>query len=325
MYPGRSELTMRISRLSALVAAFMLTTVGFTCAEGFAPLDMNSTAIAPAPKDECYLSDNEYKDDSIHVELSEGKYAGVHYTVAHVTIADPSQLRTVPAAQVNNPKAEFSVFSEQAAPAVRMAQAANAVIAINGDYVTIPRICQIAMRQGQQIRNNGNGNFDVLVIDRNGDFNILPACTKEDYVGYYNKHSDSMYQVFCFGPVIVKDGLSVMPKDYENGYIISWEQTQRTAIAQIGPLEYAVITSDGDAVFHKAGLDLYSFSLLCEGIGYRFGPEGFKIVYNLDGGNSAALVFKRRDENGNLAYQKLNVPERERDLADMICFVSLVP
>lgn len=38
-----------------------------------------------------------------------------------------------------------------------------------------------------------------------------------------------------------------------------------------------------------------------------------------------ALVFKRRDENGNLTYQKLNVPERERDLADMICFVSLVP
>ena len=180
-------------------------------------------------------------------------------------------------------------------------------------------------RQGQQIRNNGNGSFDLLVIDRNGDFGILPACTKEDYVEYYNRHADSMYQVFCFGPAIVLDGRSTIPKDYENGYIISWEQTQRTAIAQIGPLEYAVITSDGDAVFHKAGLDLHSFSLLCEGIGYRFGPEGFKIVYNLDGGNSAALVFKRRDENGNLTYQKLNVPERERDLADMICFVSLVP
>ena len=283
------------SCLSVLLAALLLAFSACACADGLPPLDMNSTAIAPAPKDECYLSDNEYKDDSIHVELSEGKYAGVHYTMAHVTISDPSQLRTIPAAQVNNPKAEFSVFSDKAAPAVRMAQSANAVIAINGDYITIPRICQIAMRQGQQIRNNGNGSFDP------------------------------MYQVFCFGPAIVLDGRSTIPKDYENGYIISWEQTQRTAIAQIGPLEYAVITSDGDAVFHKAGLDLHSFSLLCEGIGYRFGPEGFKIVYNLDGGNSAALVFKRRDENGNLTYQKLNVPERERDLADMICFVSLVP
>ena len=313
------------SCLSVLLAALLLAFSACACADGLTPLDMNSTAIAPAPKDECYLSDNEYKDDSIHVELSEGKYAGVHYTMAHVTISDPSQLRTIPAAQVNNPKAEFSVFSDKAAPAVRMAQSANALIAINGDYITIPRICQIAMRQGQQIRNNGNGSFDLLVIDRNGDFGILPACTKEDYVEYYNRHADSMYQVFCFGPAIVLDGRSTIPKDYENGYIISWEQTQRTAIAQIGPLEYAVITSDGDAVFHKAGLDLHSFSLLCEGIGYRFGPEGFKIVYNLDGGNSAALVFKRRDENGNLTYQKLNVPERERDLADMICFVSLVP
>ena len=221
------------SCLSVLLAALLLAFSACACADGLTPLDMNSTAIAPAPKDECYLSDNEYKDDSIHVELSEGKYAGVHYTMAHVTISDPSQLRTIPAAQVNNPKAEFSVFSDKAAPAVRMAQSANAVIAINGDYITIPRICQIAMRQGQQIRNNGNGSFDLLVIDRNGDFGILPACTKEDYVEYYNRHADSMYQVFCFGPAIVLDGRSTIPKDYENGYIISWEQTQRTAIAQI--------------------------------------------------------------------------------------------
>ena len=53
-------------------------------------------------------------------------------------------------------------------------------------------------------------------------------------------------------------------------------------------------------------------------------PEGFKIAYNLDGGNSATLVFKRKNEEGQLVYQKLNMPERERGLADMICFVSLV-
>ena len=216
------------SCLSVLLAALLLAFSACACADGLTPLDMNSTAIAPAPKDECYLSDNEYKDDSIHVELSEGKYAGVHYTMAHVTISDPSQLRTIPAAQVNNPKAEFSVFSDKAAPAVRMAQSANAVIAINGDYITIPRICQIAMRQGQQIRNNGNGSFDLLVIDRNGDFGILPACTKEDYVEYYNRHADSMYQVFCFGPAIVLDGRSTIPKDYENGYI-SGQRSPRSA------------------------------------------------------------------------------------------------
>ena len=69
------------SCLSVLLAALLLAFSACACADGLTHLDMNSTAIAPAPKDECYLSDNEYKDDSIHVELSEGKYAGVHYTM----------------------------------------------------------------------------------------------------------------------------------------------------------------------------------------------------------------------------------------------------
>lgn len=321
----KERFAMLKSRLSALLAAVLLLSSSAACAEGFTPLDMNSTAIAPAPKDECYLSDNEYKDDSIHVEISEGEYDGVHYTVAHVTISDPSQLRTIPAAQVNNPGAGFSAWSSNVAPAARMAQAANAVVAINGDFISISDMCQIALRQGQQIRNLGNGSFDVLVVDRNGDFTILPSCTKQDYAAYYETNADSLYQVFCFGPALVMDGKSAVPENYRNGYIISAKQTQRVAVAQIGPLEYAIITCDGDAMFYKFGLTLYSFSLLCEEIGTQFSPEGFKVAYNFDGGNSATLVFKRRDENGTLAYRKLNMPERERDLADMICFVSLVP
>ena len=313
------------SCLSVLLAALLLTYSVCTCAEGFTPLDMNSTAIGPAPKDECYLSENEYKDDSIHVELSEGEYEGVHYTVAHVTIVDPSQLRTVPAAQVNNPDAGFSPWSNKTAAPVRMAQTANAVVAINGDFISITRICQIALRQGQQIRNMSKGIFDVLVIDKNGDFVILPTCTGRTYAEYYDAHADSMYQVFCFGPALVMDGKSIVSEDFLNEYFISSRLTQRVALAQIGPLEYAIITCDGDALTYKFGMDIHTFSLLCEEIGYKFSPDGFKVAYNLDGGNSATLIFKRRDENGNLVYQKLNMAERERGLADMICFVSLVP
>ena len=62
------------SCLSVLLAALLLAFSACACAEGFTHLDMNSTAIAQAPKDECYLSDNEYKDDSISfLELKDDK------------------------------------------------------------------------------------------------------------------------------------------------------------------------------------------------------------------------------------------------------------
>ena len=313
-------------RLSALLLAGLLMILfSRVSAEGLTPLDMDSTAIAPAPKDENYLSDHEYRDESIHVIIDEGEYDGVHYTCAYVKIADPSQLRTVPAAQANNPNAGFSNFSTNATLGRRIAQAANAVVAVNGDYISISKICHIAMRQGQQIRNIGKGYFDVLVINRDGDFEILPQCTLKDYSAYYKTHADSMYQSFCFGPVLVQDGKSVIPENYRDNYIIADRLSQRVALCQIGPLEYAIITCDGDALTYTFGLDILQFSHFCEEFGTRYSPDGFKIAYNLDGGNSATLVFKQRDADGNLVYQKLNMPERERDLADMICFVTLVP
>ena len=317
---------MRKTRLlAALLAVCLPALPAFSSAESPTPLDMNSTAIAPAPKDECYLSDNEYRDETIHVTLSEGDFQGVHYHVAHIRISDPSQLRAVPAAQANNPNASFSPWSTNEASPVRMAQVANAVVAVNGDFISSHRVCQIALRQGQQIRNVSKGLFDVLVIDRSGDFIILPACTKEAYAQYYNENAENMYQALCFGPALVMDGKGIITEDYVNEYVIANNQTARAAICQIGPLEYAVVTSDGDVLLNKFGLTVFDFSLLCEEIGYRFSPEGFRVAYNIDGGNSAALVFKRRDEEGNLAWQKVNMPERGRSLADMICFVTLVP
>ena len=315
---------MRKTGFSILLAACLLIS-SFSAAEGYPPLDMDSTAVAPAPKDECYLSDNEYLDDTIHVTLDEGEFEGVHYTLAHITVSDPSQLRTVPATMVNVPGAPFSAWTSSVAPAGRIAQVSNAVVAVNGDFVCITKICKIALRQGKQLRNLGNGHFDVLVIDRNGDFSVLPECTREMYENYYNEHAASMYQAFCFGPALVIDGKSAVPEKYRNEYVIAETLTQRAALCQIGPLEYAIVTSDGDVAFNSFGLTVHAFSRLCEEIGYRFSPDGFKVAYNLDGGNSATLVFKRRDGDGNLTYQKLNMPERERDLADMVCFVSLVP
>ena len=318
---------MKTRRLfSLLLSVLLMLSACGAAAEGLQPLDMDSTAIGPAPKDECYLSDNEYKDESIHVTIEEGDWEDVHYFVARIKISHPSQLRTIPGYQTFNPQGDFTSHYENEALGRDMASLANAVVAINGDYYTKQSVCHICLRQGTQVRNIAAHARDALAVTRSGDLVLLPKFTKEAYKAYYDEHGKDLYQVFCFGPALVVDGKSVIPEGYTdpNGDLIPLRMTQRVAIAQVGPLEYAVIVCDGDAMFYTFGMTLDVFARLCEKIGNELCTDGFKVAYNLDGGNSATLVFKRKNEEGELVYQKVNMPERERGLADMICFVSLV-
>lgn len=310
--------------LFLLCLMLILLSCTLVSAEAFPPLPMDGPAIGPAPKDECYISPNEYVDESIQVTISEGDYKGVHYTCARVKIQHPSQLRAVPANQVQDPRAVFSAWSTTTAKGAQISQASNAVVSINGDFYISADRCHVVMRQGIQVRNNGTGEFDVLVIDRQGNFDAIPTCTRQEYLDYYDAHQADMYQAFCFGPVLVKDGKNALGGHYGNGHMIADKKTQRVAIAQIGELDYMIITCDGDAIAYSFGLTIDEFADMCEQIGLAVQPEGFRLAFNLDGGNSATLMFKRPDANGKLTYQKLNMPERERDLADMICFVSLV-
>ena len=311
-------------RSFVLFVLLLLLAVPAAPAEDLQPLPMNSTAIAPAPSDEGFLSDREYRDDSISVVISEGEYLDVHYWSTRVKISHPSQLRTVPAMQVSDPHAVFSPWYTGGAECARIARAANAVVAVNGDYVSNIAQCNVVLRQGQQIRNSGHGLYDVLIVKTDGDFDSIPDCTLQDYLAYYDAHPGGIYQAFCFGPVLVRDDSVVLAENFKNGYMISQNKTQRMAIAQVGPLDYLLITCDGDAQFNRTGLTIHEFADLCLTLGREISPDGLKLAYNLDGGNSASLVFKVRDENGKLVYRKLNMPERDRDLSDMICFVSLV-
>jgi len=304
-------------------AVFALLPLTGALGEELYPLPMDSTAVAPPPKDECFLSKWEYADPSITVRIMEGAYASIPYTAAYVKISHPSQLRAVTASQVRDQYLDFDLMFNSAELAGQICAAANAVVGINGDFFTAER-CKVVLRQGKQVRNRADGDTDLLIIDKNGDFYVLGSATRDSYANYYKGHAEELYQVYCFGPVLVRNGESVIDEFYRNTDIIASLETQRSAICQLGPLEYLLVTSDGDSLFFTYGLTIYDFALLCERLGKQLKPEtGMRLAYNLDGGNSAALVFKRRGSQGTLMYEKLNMPERERTLADMICFVSL--
>ena len=314
---------MKLRHILRLISALLLL-CAFAAAETFVPLPMDSTAIAPAPRDESYLSDREYEDPSISVKITEGMFQDVHYWCARVKIAHPSQLRTVPAMQVDDPHAVFSAWNTSEAECTRIAKAANAVIAINGDYVSNLTQCNVVLRQGLQIRNTAHSVYDVLIIDTDGNFDFIPECSTQDYIQYYDSHAGKIYQAFCFGPAMVKDNEVILGERFKNGYMISKLPSQRMAIAQVGDLDYLLITCDGESQYNRSGLTIPEFAELCLQLGREASPEGLRLAYNLDGGNSSSLVFKVKDETGKLTYQKMNMPELDRTLSDMVCFVSLV-
>lgn len=300
----------------------MLFTLSAT-AFALEPLPMNEVSAGPAPKDECYISDTEYEDESISVKIYNGRYADTDYYYAHIKISHPSQLRTAPAAVGIEKKPTFR--SSATRYGIEVARDTNAVFAINGDYYTQSE-CNVVLRMGTQVRNSwDDGIRDLLLIDYNGDFSYLTTPTRGEYAEYYKAHKDELYQVMCFGPVLVENGISVIPEDYDNGYIGATKYTQRSAIAQLGPLEYMVVACYSDQMKDNKGLTVYEFANLCEELGKSLSENGCQLAFNLDGGNSTTMVFKRLDEkSGKMAYVKVNCPEIKRTLSDIIYFATLV-
>ena len=320
---------MRMKLFSLLLAVLMMSCAA---AESLEPLPMDDLSYGPEPKDECYLSDNEYVDESISVKIYEGRYADTDYVYAHVKISHPSQLRTIPAGVykgVKNGSVQRSKdyhFKKSSTTRGRfVASAANAVISINGDYFTKSE-CKVVLRMGTQYRNMADGLRDLLIVDKQGNLSYLNAPSQADYAAYYEANKDNLYQVFCFGPVLVENGTSVLPMDYENAYIGAQKAAQRTALCQLGEREYMLVTSYGNQTDGNKGLTIPEFAKVCEMAGRELNPEnGCLLAFNLDGGNSTTMNFKRLDAaSGKLKYVKVNCPEIERFLSDIIYFATLV-
>ena len=94
------------------------------CAQAdVAALDMNSPA--PAPGEQYYLSDTQYQDPTLSVQVYPGgRIYDTGYLYAVITITQPGQLRTAMAFRYNSVKA---------VPGQMIAQANRAVLAVNGD------------------------------------------------------------------------------------------------------------------------------------------------------------------------------------------------
>ncbi len=273
------------------------------------PVEQNSLKHSIPVKESCYLYGDDsgnptgYADPSITVNIGRGRIYETNYIYARVKIASPSQLRTL----MNS-----SITSNDTNYASTLAKRVNAVVAINGDFYGGDDLWTgrkgAIMRQGKLQRLKCDGRFDVLVVDREGNFHILQKAKNEEVEAWTERAAN----IFTFGPALVVDGTPIYGE--RSSSIASEKPAQRMAICQTGPLEYLLITSEGPQNPGSTGLSIYQFVDLISSM------PGVQNAYNLDGGSSSTLVFRMDGKN----WQKINALSNPkiRPVKDIVYFAS---
>ncbi len=236
-----------------------------------------------------------YSDESIFCEVYERRMYNADCHIAHVKIADASQLRTAVASEISN-KTKLGT--------TKMAEMLNGVVAISGDYYTYRKAASFVARQSKIIKGKPSSVLDQLIIDYNGDFHIIIGEDKNAEVASYE---GQIYQSFTFGPALVVDGVVQEKKDYT--FDASGRSNQRSAIGQIGPLEYLLIVVDGRTDASKG--------MSCWNLAKAMAELGCVQAFNLDGGGSATFVWKN-------ARQNTPVNKGDRAISDCIYFATTV-
>ncbi len=257
------------------------------------PLPIDFSGGIPA-KESGFLSDMEYKDESIHVWIEAGREYGTNYWVAYIKIVDPTQIRSVSAGGFDSVKVM---------PGTVLANRVNAILAVDGDYYNYTSDGYL-IRQGVKYRDVPNRYRDTLMIDDKGDFHIVMPATEEKLQPFREMN---IINSFNFGPALVIDG-ELRKTIPSNNQVKANDPRQRVCVAQIGELEYFCIASEGPADAGSRGMTLKEVAKLAYDL-------GAKQAYNLDGGNSAMLIFAGRKIN---AVDNKNL----RDLSDILYFAS---
>lgn len=283
---------MKLVRMLALLLALM--TLSMAAALGDAlPIDF-TPGFVPDP---ALFTETGYQDESITVAMERVRQDGAQFNVARVTIADASQLRTALAAPFGKKKTN---------KISTIARNNNAVVAIGGDYYGNEEGGYV-LRMGEVYRKKPMKSRDMLIIDEAGDFHILKKSDASELKAFLSSGHQAI-NIFNFGPALVIDGeLQPMPKSYK--YNINGLEP-RCAIGQVGPLEYVLVVVDGRDAADSKGATVETLAK------FMF-DQGCKQAYNLDGGNSALMVFGQE----NYSAKSFGA---ERSVSDIVYFATTV-
>ena len=240
-----------------------------------------------------------YFDDSIEVKCWREQIGENIFNFSEVWLSDPSQLRRTLVDNVISKKHldhPLHIFAKT-----------NGVVGMSADYCAF-RSFGIVMQYGNVVRGTNGSKLDIAVFDKKGNFSAY-----EDNSAFFDtevyKNGDIIH-TFAFGPVLV-DNYSV-----SNSYKLSLtsseypgeltDQYPRAAICQFDyDKHYLLCTVD----YH--GLSAKEFAEVLQSKKVRF-------AYNLDGGQTATLMFHKKIIN-EVAYGGT------RPVSDILYFATSIP
>ena len=279
---------------SGLVSLFVSSARAEESSEFSLPMD---TTAGMKPDASLFTPDG-YEDASIRVQMETREEDGVVWRIAWVEVASPTQLRTAYAGK--------TIKKDTTGLVTVMAKQHNAIVAINGDNYTNEKAKHsFIYRMGEKRQDKLNKQKDILIIDENGDFHTFVKSAGADKFEKDTGHK--IVNAFMFGPALVQNG-EVLTLDKEYNFNPNGREP-RCAIGQLDTLSYVLVIADGRG---NSGSDGATHKELAE----FMASLGCKEAYNLDGGNSAIMVYN------NEIY---NYKARERDVADVIYFATAVP
>jgi len=273
------------------------------------PLDTDIMAHGQPLRKEGWISDHEYRDESIHIlyeRMGRKPKSSRETTICRwitIEISDPSQLRTAMSMDSYDDPGTVS--------AVSLAKYVNAAVALNGDYFKYNYDRGYVLRQGVLYRDALDGEWDSLIIDDQGDFHGVIEATSETMASTLKDleaQGRKPMNVFTFGPVLIQDG-KILREDSEYPSEMHYPTlaTQRIALIQLDRLKYAVMEIDSDGG-NGTGMNLGELARFI----LEISPD-CKMAYNLDGGGSTHLIL-----NGKQIHKTVS----GRAVSDIIYFAS---
>ena len=236
------------------------------------------------------LSSDIYQDENITVTLKEYYEYDTHIYVADVLLTSAEYLKTA--------FAEDTYGKNITEKTSAMAEANNAVLAVNGDYYGVQESGYV-IRNGVVYRDNGNGN-DILCLYADGRMEVVDS---DEYTAE-ELAAQGVWQAFCFGPGLLEDGLVTVTEEQEVGK--SMASNPRTAIGMIANDHYVFVVSDG-RTHESAGLSLYELAQFMQTLGVQ-------TAYNLDGGGSSTMYFNGQVVNNPTTNGRI----KERGVSDIV-------
>lgn len=184
-----------------------------------------------------------------------------------------------------------------------IAEQANAVLAINGDYYGF-RDTGIVIRNGVAYRDDGARQGLLLSTDGTLSLYDETGTSADELV------AKGAWQTWSFGPGLVKagaiiDGIDQVEIDTNVGNHSVQGNQPRTAIGMVAANHFLFVAVDGRSTGYSRGMTMTELAQL-------FVDRGAQVAYNLDGGGSTTMVL-----NDDLVNDPLG-RDRERGTSDII-------